>query len=88
MLRFEVRKSYYFKAMNLTQMVQLMKDESDLNNFFDTTAKSYCQSQVLPSLNEAQKIKVALALSDQKEGQNSKSNAPLYQEAYQIAQAI
>jgi hypothetical protein len=79
---------YYFPAMNLTQMVQFLKYESDLNNFFDTTANYYSQSQVLPSLNEAQKIKVALAVSDQKEGQNPKSNDPLYQEAYQIAQSI
>jgi hypothetical protein len=69
-------------------MVQFLKYESDLNNFFDTTANYYSQSQVLPLLNEAQKIKVALAVSDQKEGQNPKSNDPLYQEAYQIAQSI
>jgi hypothetical protein len=68
MLRFEVMKSCSFKAMNLTQMVQFLKYESDLNNFFDTTANYYSQSQVLPSLNEAQKIKVALPLSHQKEG--------------------
>jgi hypothetical protein len=54
--------------MNLKQQVHFLKYESDLNNFFNTTARYYSQNQKLPSPSEVVKIKVALAVSDQIEG--------------------
>jgi hypothetical protein len=74
--------------MNLKELVRFLKYEADLPNFFQTSAHYYQQSETLPSDFEAQKIKVALAVSDQKEGQQPKSNDPLYQQAYQMAQSI
>ena len=74
--------------MNLEELVRFLKYEADLPNFFQTSANYYQQNQTLPSQTESQKIKVALAVSDQKEGQQPKSNDPLYQQAYQIAQSI
>jgi hypothetical protein len=68
--------------------ISYFTDEADLPNFFQTSANYYYHSNQLPSETEVQKIKVVLAVSDQKEGQQPKSNDPLYQQAYQIAQSI
>lgn len=74
--------------MNLEQLVQSLKYEADLPTFLQTSANYYCHNQTLPSEIEAQKIKVVLAVIDQKEGQQPKSNDLLYQQAYKIAQSI
>ena len=74
--------------MNLEELVLFLKYEADLPNFFQTSANYYYHSNQLPSETEVQKIKVVLAVSDQIEGQQPKSNDPLYQQAYQIAQSI
>ncbi|WP_445246343.1 hypothetical protein [Microcoleus sp. OTE_8_concoct_300] len=54
--------------MNLKELVRFLKYEADLPNFFQTSANYYHENQTLPSQTESQKIKVALAVSDQKEG--------------------
>ena len=64
--------------MNLEQLVRFLKYEADLPTFFQTSANYYYHNQTLPSEIETQKIKVVLAVSDQKEGQQPKSNDPLY----------
>ncbi|MEG4533379.1 hypothetical protein [Microcoleus sp. D2_18a_D3] len=74
--------------MKLEDLVRFLKYEADLATFFHTSANYYYHNQKLPSEIETQKIKVVLAVSDQKEGQQPKSNDPLYQQAYQIAQSI
>ena len=74
--------------MNLKELVRFLKYEADLPNFFQTSANYYYHNQKLPSEIETQKIKVVLAVSDQKDGEEPKSNDPLYQQAYQIAQSI
>jgi hypothetical protein len=74
--------------MNLKQQVHFLKYESELNNFFNITARYYSQSQKLPSPSEVVKIKVALAVSDRIEGQSPQSSDPIYPIAYQIAQSI
>ena len=74
--------------MNLEQLVRFLKYEADIPTFFQTSANYYYHNQTLPSEIETHKIKVVLAVSDQKEGQQPKSNDPLYQQAYQIAQSI
>jgi hypothetical protein len=58
--------------MNLKQQVR--KYETDLNNFFNTTARYYSQNPKLPSPSEVVKIKVALAVSDRIEGQSPQSS--------------
>lgn len=55
--------------MNLEQLVWLLKYEADLPTFFQTSANYYYHNNELPSEMEIQKIKVVLAVSDQKEGQ-------------------
>jgi hypothetical protein len=74
--------------MNLKQLVWFLKYEAYLLTFFQTLSKYYRQNDELPSEIESQYIKVVLAVSDQKEGQQPNSNDPLYQQGYQIAQSI
>ena len=74
--------------MDLQELVRFLKYEADLPTFFQTSANYYHENQTLPSEIETQKIKVVLAVSDQKDGEEPKSNDPLYQQAYQIAQSI
>jgi len=74
--------------MNLEQLVRFLKYEADLPTFFQTSANYYYHNPTLPSEIETQKIKVVLAVSDQKDGEEPKSNEPLYQQAYQIAKSI
>jgi len=74
--------------MNLKQLVRFLKYEADIPTFLQTSANYYCYNQTLPLEIESQIIKVVLAVSDQKEGQQPKSSDSVYQQAYQIAQFI
>lgn len=74
--------------MDLEKLVRYLKYETDLATFFQNSAIYYQETETLPSDFEAKKIKVALAVSDQQEGQQPKSNDPIYQQAYQLAQSI
>jgi hypothetical protein len=59
--------------MNLKEFVKFIKYETDLNRFFDTTTGYCITNRVLPTQYEVQKIKIALAVSDQIEGQRPQS---------------
>ncbi|MEG5175433.1 hypothetical protein [Microcoleus sp. B3-D7] len=74
--------------MNLEELVKFLKYETDLNRFFDSTAGYYFQNQVLPSPTEAQRIKIALAISDQIEGKHPQSTDAIYLAAYKIAESV
>ena len=74
--------------MSLKPQVHFLKYESELNNFFNTTARYYSQNPKLPSPSEVVKITIALAVSDRIEGQSPQSSDPIYLIAYQIAQSI
>jgi len=68
--------------MNLKQQVHFLKYETDLNNFFNTTARYSSQNPKLSFPSEGVKIKVALAVSDRIEGQSPQSSDPIYLIAY------
>jgi hypothetical protein len=59
--------------MDLKEFVKFLKYETDLNRFFDTTAGYCITNRVLPTQYEVQKIKIALAVSDQIEDQRPQS---------------
>ena len=54
--------------MDVKEFVKFLNYETDLNRFFDTTAGYCITNRVLPTQYEVQKIKIALAVSDQIEG--------------------
>ena len=74
--------------MNLEELVKFLKYETDFNRFFDSTAGYYFQNQVFLSLTEAQRIKIALAISDQIEGKHPQSTDAIYLAAYKIAESV
>lgn len=74
--------------MNLKEFVKLLKYETDLNRFFNSTAGYCIANQVLPTETEVQRIKIALAVSDKIEGQRPQSADAIYLAAYQIAESI
>ncbi|MEG4838320.1 hypothetical protein QUB24_09370 [Microcoleus sp. B9-D4] len=76
------------KLMNPEELVKFLKYETDLDRLFDSTAGYYFQNQLLPSPTEAQRIKIALAISDQIEGKHPQSTDAIYLAAYKIAESV
>ncbi|WP_445247154.1 hypothetical protein [Microcoleus sp. OTE_8_concoct_300] len=74
--------------MDLKEFVKFLKYETDLNRFFDSTAGYCITNRVLPSQYEVQRIKIALAVSDQIEGQRPQSTDKIYLAAYQISESV
>jgi hypothetical protein len=74
--------------MDLKEFVKFLKYETDLNRFFDSTAGSCITNRVLPSQYEVQRIKIALAMSDQIEGKRPQSTGEIYLAAYQISESV
>ena len=74
--------------MDLKEFVKFLKYETDLNRFFDSTAGYCITNRVLPSQYEVQRIKIALAVSDQIEGQRPQSTDKIYLATYQISESV
>lgn len=72
----------------IVDTVKFLKHEADLDNFFTQAAQVYYPGNPLPSYSEIQKIRIALAVSDQKEGLEPKSDNPIYLLAYSIASKV
>ncbi|MCC3459779.1 MAG: hypothetical protein EAZ73_09025 [Oscillatoriales cyanobacterium] len=66
----------------IVDKIKFLKYEADLNNLFDRAANAYHPAYQLPSYTQVQQLKIALAVSDQKEGLEPKSNDPIYLLAY------
>jgi len=74
--------------MDLKEFVKFLKYETDLNRFFDSTAGYCIANRVLPTETEVQRIKIALAISDQIEGKHPQSTDAIYLAAYKIAESV